>query len=82
MEAREEVTEKLAGWMKVLEERGFRLNRGKTEYMCCKESAKQERDLELGEIIFRRVDEFRYLGVIVKSDRDVEREVGNRMQAG
>ena len=82
MEAREEVTEKLAGWMKVLEERGFRLNRGKMEYMCCMESAKQERDLGLGEIIFRRVDEFRYLGVIVKSDRDVEREVGNRMQAG
>ena len=41
-----------------------------------------KRDLELGEIIFRRVDEFRYLGVMVESDGNVESEVGNRMQAG
>ena len=80
-ESREEVEEKLERWRFVLERRGMRVSRSKTEYMCVNERDPSGRVRLQGEEI-KKVEDFKYLGSTVQSNGECGKEVKKRVQAG
>ena len=81
-ERQEEVEERLKRWRRALEDRGMRISRKKTEYLCVG-GREEEDDGELkmqGEV--PRVTEFRYLGSTAQADGGSEIEVMKRIAAG
>ena len=79
-EDKEELEVSLERWRKVFEERGLRVSRKKTEYLQAG-GAEQGTVYIQGETV-KKVDHFKYLGVVVSADGSCEEEVRRRMQAG
>ena len=68
-----------------LESKGFRLSRGKTEYMCCtfgNTQTHEDIEITLRDHVIKQVDKFKYLGSIVQDNCEVADDVNNRIQAG
>jgi len=61
---------------------GLEVNEGKTEYLVMTEERTDEDPLDVGDLRFENVEEFRYLGSTVTSDNDMNREVTLRIQSG
>ena len=79
-----EINQKLELWRMILELKGFRLSRGKTEYMHCSFGNTQiHEDIEitLGDHAIKQVDKFKYLRSIIQKDCEVDGDVNNRIQA-
>jgi hypothetical protein len=67
-----------------LEVKGFRLSRPKTEYIKCDFSAttQEEGDVRLdGQMVPKR-DTFRYLGLMLQKDGDIDENLSHRIKAG
>ncbi|KAM2034229.1 hypothetical protein ACFX16_037466 [Malus domestica] len=79
------VNAKLNLWREVVESKGLRLSRSKTEYMECKFSANGGQN-ELGVRIRDREvpksDRFHYLGSILQKNGELDRDLNHRIQAG
>ncbi|KAK3566642.1 hypothetical protein QTP86_001843 [Hemibagrus guttatus] len=80
-ESREQVEENLERWRFVLERRGMKACRSKTEYMCVNESEGSGRVRLQGEEV-KKVQEFKYLGSTVQSNGECGKKVKKRVQAG
>ena len=83
-ESRTGVNRKLELWRRMLESKGFRLSKTKTEYMMCDFSAtRYERgDISLdGQVVVQK-DIFRYLGSVLQKDDDIDEDVRHRISAG
>ncbi|KAK3564694.1 hypothetical protein QTP86_024843 [Hemibagrus guttatus] len=80
-ESREQVEESLERWRFVLERRGMKVSRSKTEYMCVNESEGSGTVRLQGEEVMK-VQEFKYLGSTVQSNGECGKEVKKRVQAG
>ena len=68
-----------------MELKGFRLSKNKTEYMKCKFNKRQTNDnleVKIGEHIIPKVSSFRYLGSIIQSNGEIDRDVTHMIQAG
>ena len=84
-ESRDGVNTKLERWREVLESKGFKISRTKTEYMVCDFS----RHIERAETTMRIKDHeipqsnyFRYLGSIVRNDGEIDKHVEHRIKVG
>ena len=64
----------------VLEKRGIKVSRSKTEYLCIN-GGNVEEVVKMEETKVPRVKEFKYLGSIVQGSASYEREVKRRVQA-
>ncbi|KAK3507091.1 hypothetical protein QTP70_005315 [Hemibagrus guttatus] len=80
-ESREQVEENLERWRFVLERRGMKVSRSKTEYMCVNEREGSGTVKLQGEEV-KKVQEFKYLGSTVQSNGECGKEVKKRVQAG
>ncbi|KAK3537700.1 hypothetical protein QTP70_017834 [Hemibagrus guttatus] len=80
-ESREQVEENLERWRFVLERRGMKVSRSKTEYMCVNEREGSGTVRLQGEEV-KKVQEFKYLGLTVQSNGECGKEVKKRVQAG
>lgn len=80
-ETREEVEEKLNRWRDVLESRGLKISRNKTEYMQMGEQD-DDNQLHLEQERLKKVEAFRYLGSNLSQDGELDREICGRIQAG
>ncbi|MCJ8736340.1 hypothetical protein PDJAM_G00258720 [Pangasius djambal] len=80
-ESRERVEENLERWRFVLERRGMKVSRIKTEYMCVNEREGSGTVRLQGEEV-KKVQEFKYLGSTVQSNGECGKEVKKRVQAG
>ncbi|KAK3533407.1 hypothetical protein QTP70_019486, partial [Hemibagrus guttatus] len=80
-ESREQVEENLERWRFVLEKRGMKVSRSKTEYMCVNEREGSGTVRLQGEEV-KKVQEFKYLGSTVQSNGECGKEVKKRVQAG
>ncbi|KAM1765238.1 hypothetical protein ACFX11_004391 [Malus domestica] len=84
-ETQEGINAKLNLWREVLESKGLRLSRSKTEYMECKLSANEGQN-ELGVRIrdqeIPKSDRFRYLGSILQKNGELDGDLNHRIQAG
>ncbi|MEL7196585.1 MAG: reverse transcriptase family protein, partial [Bacteroidota bacterium] len=81
-ETREDLEEKVERWRAALEERGMRISRSKTEYMCANIDGEVLGSIQLAGEELKRVNKFKYLGSIVEVDGNMEHEVKHRIQAG
>ncbi|KAK3569551.1 hypothetical protein QTP86_034820 [Hemibagrus guttatus] len=73
-ESREQVEENLERWRFVLERRGMKVSRSKTEYMCLNEREGSGTVRLQGEEV-KKVQEFKYLGSTVQSNGECGKEV-------
>ncbi|KAK3546023.1 hypothetical protein QTP70_019940, partial [Hemibagrus guttatus] len=73
-ESREQVEENLERWRFVLERRGMKVSRSKTEYMCVNEREGSGTVRLQGEEM-KKVQEFKYLGSTVQSNGECGKEV-------
>ncbi|KAK3538723.1 hypothetical protein QTP86_014322, partial [Hemibagrus guttatus] len=71
----------LERWRFVLERRGMKVSRSKTEYMCVNEREGSGTVRLQGEEV-KKVQEFKYLGSTVQSNGECGKEVKKRVQAG
>ena len=78
-ERREDLEIKLERWRAALEERGMRISRSKTEYMC---TSNDEGSIRMDGEELKRVQKFKYLGSIVDASGLMDEEVKHRVQAG
>ncbi|KAM1087697.1 hypothetical protein ACFX2B_013050 [Malus domestica] len=84
-ETQEGVNAKLNLWREVLESKGLRLSRSKTEYMECKFSAnggQNELGVRIGDQEIPKSDRFRYLGSILQNNGELDGDLNHRIQAG
>jgi hypothetical protein len=70
-------------WQETLESKGFRLSRTKTEYMRCDfDTTHGEGDISLEGQVVPRKDIFRYIGLMLQRDGDIDEDVNYRIKAG
>jgi hypothetical protein len=82
-ESRTGVDQKLELWRRILEAKGFRLSRSKTEYMKYDFGATtQEGDVRLDGQVVPKKDTFRYLGSMLQKDGDIDEDLSHRIKAG
>ena len=79
-ETREKVEQKLECWRNALE-RGMKVNRSKTEYLCVNGGIDKE-IVKLENKKVPRIKEFKYSGSTVQESGSCEREVKRRVQEG
>ena len=80
-ESKAHIEDKLESWRYALERKGMNVNRRKTEYMCVNERQVNGTVNMQGEEV-TKVEDFKYLGSTVQSNRECGREVKKRVQAG
>ena len=78
---REELGTRLETWRGVMEDRGMRVSRKKTEYLCL-EIQKEAGTVKMQGEELNWVEECKYLGSTVQADGGAEKEVVKRVQAG
>ena len=83
-ESREGVNRKLELWRQTLESKGFRISRTKTEYMRCDfgTTISGDGDVSLGGQVVPKKDTFRYLGLLLQRDGDIDEDVSHRIKSG
>ena len=79
-DTREKVGEKLEAWRRVMEERGLKVSRNKTEYMAF--NAEGAGSIRMHDYVLKKVTSFEYLGTTVSGNGELEEEVEKRIQAG
>ncbi|XP_070049343.1 uncharacterized protein [Nicotiana tomentosiformis] len=84
-EMRGDVNKRLEVWRQVVESKGFKLSRTKTEYLECKFSdVSGEADVKVridSQVIPKR-ESFKYLGSIILGDGEIDGDVMNRIGVG
>jgi hypothetical protein len=83
-ESRIGVNQKLELWRQTLESKGFRLSMTKTEYMRCQFSGENldDGDVNLDRRVVPMNDTFRYLGSMLQSKGEIDKDVSHRIRAG
>ena len=80
---RQTLNRKLELWRQTLESKGFRLSRTKTKYMRYDfGSVQEEGDVSLEGQIVPKKDTFRYLGLMLQRDGDIDVDVSHKIKAG
>jgi len=84
-ETREGVNTKLEQRRDILEAKGFKLSRSKTEYLhCCFSVGEADVENEVairGELI-PKVERFRYLGSIIQGNGEIDEDINQRIKIG
>ncbi|GJY29823.1 retrovirus-related pol polyprotein LINE-1 [Tanacetum coccineum] len=78
---------RLEQWREMLEDKGLRVSREKTEYMRCdfnrnENDQNEEAVIRIGEHILEPKESFRYLGSVIHKSGRIEDDVTHRIQAG
>jgi len=84
-ETRKGVNTKPEQWRNTLEAKGFRLSRLKTEYLHCRFSANEagvKNEVAVGGAIILRVKRFRYLGLIIQEDEEIDEDINQKIKIG
>jgi len=83
-ESRQGVNDKLGRWRHALESRGFRVNRSKTEYLHCCFSGRVDvgGEVNLDGRPIPKADKFKYLGLIIQQNGDVDEDINQRIKVG
>ena len=73
--------EKLERWRYALERKGMKVSRSKIEYMCVNERDQSGRVKQRGAEV-KKVEDWKFFGSTVQSNRECGKEVKKRVQAG
>ena len=80
-ETSEEANAKLEEWRAVLEGKGLRISRTKTEYLRCNFSGNEQHDdpeVIIGEDVVANTKKFKYLGSVIQSNGEIDENVTHR----
>ncbi|XP_019248596.1 PREDICTED: uncharacterized protein LOC109227859 [Nicotiana attenuata] len=83
-DTRRGVNARLEVWRQMLESKGFKMSRWKTEYLECKFSDERHEEVELKidtQVIPTR-DNFKYLGFVIQGNREINEDVTHRIGGG
>nr|XP_016511683.1 PREDICTED: uncharacterized protein LOC107828818 [Nicotiana tabacum] len=72
-------------WRQTLESKGFKLSRLKTEYLECKfneERHEEEVEVKIDTQVIPTRDSFKYLGSIIQSNREIDKDVTHYVGSG
>ena len=84
-ETKEEVKNKLDEWRKALEGKGLHISRTKIEYLRCDFSGTSpvgEPEVSIGEEVVKSMTKYKYLGLIIQRNGEIDRDVNRRVHAG
>ena len=84
-ESREGVNTKLERWRDTLEVKGFRLSRPKTEYLHCRfrvDEGGVASEVAIEGAIIPRVERFKYLGLIIQENGEIDEDINHRIKVG
>ncbi|OIT29657.1 hypothetical protein A4A49_17649 [Nicotiana attenuata] len=84
-ETRGGVNARLEVWRQMLESKGFKLSRSKTEYLECKfsdERHEEEVEVKIDTQVIPTRDSFKYLGSIIQDNGKIDEYVTHRIGAG
>ena len=83
-ESRTVVNRKLELWRRTLESKGFRLSRTKTECLMCDFSATrhEEGDVSIDRQVVVQKNTFRYLGLVLQKEGNIDEDVRHRISVG
>ena len=84
-ETREEVSTKLDEWREALEGKELRISRTKTEYLHCDFSGTPpvgEPEVSIDEAVAKSTTKYKYLGLIIQRDGEIDGDVNHRIHAG
>ena len=79
------INDKLDVWREVLESKGFKISRTKTEYIKCNFNENRNTNDEIVKIAsqeIRKSKKIRYLGSIIQQEGEIGEDVNHRVQAG
>ena len=77
--------QKLERWRDILEVKGFRLSRSKTEYLHCIFSTDEgdvASEVAIEGAIMPRVERFRYLGSVMHEDGEIDEDINHLIKVG
>jgi len=84
-ESREGVNTKLECWRDTLEAKGFRLSRSKTKYLLCTFSVGEgdiASEVAIEGAVIPRVERFRYLGLIIQENEEIDEDINQQIKVG
>ncbi|XP_076932153.1 uncharacterized protein LOC143597557 [Bidens hawaiensis] len=84
-ETKQSLNERLEEWRVALEDKGLRISRSKTEYLCCDFSGvgdSEDTQITIEDQVVLQITKFKYLGSFVQSNGEIDSDVTHRIQAG
>ncbi|KAL6507094.1 hypothetical protein OROHE_021993 [Orobanche hederae] len=84
-ESRREVHTKLELWRSKLESLGLRVSRSMIEYLLCNFSGETNEEIVevmIADQVVPRTNKFKYLGLIIPKEGEIEDDVTHRIKAG
>ncbi|XP_019236518.1 PREDICTED: uncharacterized protein LOC109216786 [Nicotiana attenuata] len=84
-ETRGSVSEKLELWRQTLESKSFKLSMTTTEYLECKfsdETRGENIDVMLDSQVIPKRESFRYLGLVIQGNGEIDEDVTHHIRAG
>ncbi|KAI3685929.1 hypothetical protein L1987_79598 [Smallanthus sonchifolius] len=84
-ESKEILNNRLEEWITVLEHKGLKISRSKTEYLHCNFSGAnvdEETQISIEGGVVPKTLKFKYLGSVIQGNGDIDNDVVHRVQAG
>ncbi|KAI3823773.1 hypothetical protein L1987_05214 [Smallanthus sonchifolius] len=84
-ESKETLNNRLEEWRTVLEHKGLKISRSKTEYLHCNFSGAnvdEETQISIEGGVVPKTLKFKYLGSVIQGNGDIDNDVVHRVQAG
>ena len=84
-ETRDEVSNKLDEWSEALEGKVLRISHTKIEFLHCDFSGTApvgEPEVSIDEAVVKSTTKYKYLGLIIQRDGEIDGDVNHRIQAG
>ena len=73
---------KLQRWREMLESRGLKISRSKTEYMTMDLDGDKDATIQIHTTDLKRLTSFKYLGLVTQASSELEKEINLRIQHG
>ncbi|XP_076895759.1 uncharacterized protein LOC143548189 [Bidens hawaiensis] len=84
-ETKQSLNERLEEWRVALEDKGLRISRSKTKYLCCDFSGvgdSEDTQITIEDQVVPHITKFKYLGSFVQSNGEIDSNITHRIQAG
>jgi hypothetical protein len=79
---RQEITQITSKLLEISKKLGLYVNQEKTKFMVLSRSNENQHNLQVGNLTFEKVENFKYLGVNINSKNDMHREISERIASG
>ncbi|XP_076923356.1 uncharacterized protein LOC143585455 [Bidens hawaiensis] len=84
-ETNQSLNEWLEEWRVAIEDKGIRISRSKTEYLCCDFSGvgdSEDTQITIEDQVVPQITKFKYLGSFFQSNGEIDSDITHRIQAG